>query len=84
MLSLLVHCLNGSVQKNKSLSVLHKKEMEKLPATKKLHAKESEDNNEEKQKEDQGDDGLHGVHQRDNQVSQRRPVPWQKPNITFM
>lgn len=46
-----------------------------LPATKELHAKESENNNEEEEKEDQGDDGLHGVHQRDDQVPQRRPVP---------
>lgn len=54
-----------------------------LPATKKLHPKERKNNNEEKEKENQGDDGLHGVHQRDNQVPQRCPVPWQKPNITF-
>ena len=60
-----------------------------LPAAKELHAKECKDNDEEEEEEDEGDDGLHGVHQRDDQVSQRRPVPWQSQdnhisvNISF-
>lgn len=46
-----------------------------LPSTEELHAKEGKDKDEEKEKEYEGDDGLHGVHQRDDQVPQRRPVP---------
>lgn len=46
-----------------------------LPSTEELHPKQGKDNDEEKEKEYEGDDGLHGVHQRDDQVPQRRPVP---------
>lgn len=45
------------------------------PATEELHAEECKDDDEEEKEENEGDDGLHGVHQRDDQVSQRRPVP---------
>lgn len=51
-----------------------------LPATEELHAKQRKDNDEEEEKENEGNDGLHGVHQRDDQVSKRRPIPWQSQN----
>lgn len=46
-----------------------------LPAAEELHAQECKYKDEEEEQKNEGDDGLHGVHQRDNQVSQRRPVP---------
>lgn len=48
-----------------------------VPATKELHAQECKNNDEEEEEKNKRYDGLHGVHQRDNQVPERRPVPLQ-------
>ncbi len=40
-----------------------------------LHAQKGKDNYEEEEQEEQADDGLHWVEQRNNEVTQRRPVP---------
>lgn len=40
-----------------------------LPATKQLHPEQSENHNEEEEQEEEADDGLHGAHQRHDQVS---------------
>lgn len=40
-----------------------------------LHAQQSKDHDEEEEEEEQADDGLHGVEQRDDQVTQRCPIP---------
>lgn len=55
-----------------------------LPATKELHAQECENNDEEEEEKNKRDDGLHGVHQRDDQVSQRRPIPSQSQNTMLV
>lgn len=46
-----------------------------LPSTKDLHAQKCKDHNEEEKQEEQTDNGLHGVHQRHNQIPQGCPVP---------
>lgn len=44
-------------------------------SSKQLHPQQGKDHNEEKEEEEQTDDGLHGVQQRNHQVSKRSPVP---------
>lgn len=44
-------------------------------SSKQLHPQQGEDHNEEEEEEEQTDDGLHGVEQRNHQVSKRSPVP---------
>ena len=46
-----------------------------LLATKQLHPQEGKDNDEQEEEEQQTYDGLHGVEEGDNQVSERCPVP---------
>ena len=44
-------------------------------ATEELHAEQREDEDEEEEQEQERDDGAHAAQQRDDEVSQRRPVP---------
>lgn len=44
-------------------------------STEQLHSQQGKDYDEEEEEEEQADDGLHGVQQRDHQVTKRSPVP---------
>lgn len=46
-----------------------------LLAAEELHSQEGEDDDEQEKEKQQADDGLHGVEERDDQVSERCPVP---------
>lgn len=51
------------------------------PPSKQLHPEQSKHHSEEEEEEKQADDGLHGAHQRNNQVSERGPVPDNKKDV---
>lgn len=63
------------VEAEKELGVRTPRRQEHLLATKQLHPQEGKDDNEEEEEEQQTYDGLHGVEEGDNQVSERCPVP---------
>lgn len=48
-----------------------------------LHPQQGEDYNEEEEEEEQADDGLHGVEQRHDKVTQRSPVPGKNKQKVF-
>lgn len=45
-----------------------------------LHAQQRKDDYEEEEQEEQADDGLHGIEQRHDEVTQRRPIPGKQTN----
>lgn len=44
------------------------------PSPEKLHPQQGEDHGEEEEEEEKADDGLHGAHERHDQVPERGPV----------
>lgn len=85
-LDLQVKNTRKSVNQREPISQTNEIEMRKQHwlSPEELHAQQGKDNYEEKEQEEQADDGLHGVQQRDHKVSQRSPVPArQRQELSF-